>query len=76
MQMSTMGLGSARTIQSSASKLSTTRTTTTVKRAPAEDSNIQPCASNCQFYNNEKGYVRALRDILHSIGAVTNAHKI
>ena len=29
------------------------------------------CPSNCQFYNNEKGYVRALRDILHSITAVT-----
>lgn len=24
-------------------------------------------ASNCQFYKNEKGYVRALRDILHSM---------
>ena len=25
------------------------------------------CASNCQFYKNEKGYVKALRDVLHSI---------
>lgn len=28
---------------------------------------LQMCASNCQFYKNEKGYVRALRDVLHSI---------
>ena len=28
---------------------------------------IQLCANNCQFYKNEKGYVRALRDILHSM---------
>jgi hypothetical protein len=28
---------------------------------------IQMCANNCQFYKNEKGYVRALRDILHSM---------
>lgn len=25
------------------------------------------CASNCQFYKNEKDYERALRDILHCI---------
>mgnify|MGYP004530359939 CR=1 FL=1 len=25
------------------------------------------CASNCQFYKNEKGYVKALRDVLHSM---------
>ena len=25
------------------------------------------CAVNCQFYKNEKGYVKALRDVLHSI---------
>lgn len=31
------------------------------------DEAIHMCASNCQFYNNEKGYVRALRDVLHSI---------
>lgn len=31
------------------------------------DENIQMCANNCQFYKNEKGYVRALRDILHSM---------
>ena len=28
---------------------------------------LSMCASNCQFYKNEKGYVRALRDVLHSI---------
>ena len=28
---------------------------------------VQMCASNCQFYKNEKGYVRALRDVLHSL---------
>lgn len=33
----------------------------------ANDDAIHMCASNCQFYNNEKGYVRALRDVLHSI---------
>ena len=26
-----------------------------------------PCANNCQFYNNEKEYEKALRDILHSM---------
>ena len=25
------------------------------------------CASNCQFYRNEKDYEKALKDILHSI---------
>ena len=25
------------------------------------------CASNCQFYKNQKDYERALRDILHSL---------
>ena len=28
---------------------------------------LQMCANNCQFYKNEKGYVRALRDLLHSM---------
>lgn len=28
---------------------------------------IEMCASNCQFYMNNKGYERALRDILHCI---------
>lgn len=28
---------------------------------------VQMCASNCQFYKNEKDYEKALRDILHSI---------
>ena len=28
---------------------------------------LQMCASNCQYYNNTKGYERALRDILHCI---------
>ena len=28
---------------------------------------VHMCASNCQFYKNEKDYERALRDILHSI---------
>lgn len=31
------------------------------------EESIQMCANNCQFYKNEKGYVRALRDILHSM---------
>ena len=31
------------------------------------NADLQMCASNCQFYKNEKGYVRALRDVLHSI---------
>ena len=30
-----------------------------------EEGSIQVCASNCQYYNNTKGYERALRDILH-----------
>jgi len=25
------------------------------------------CASNCQFYKNEKDYEKALKDILHSL---------
>ncbi len=28
---------------------------------------VHMCASNCQFYKNEKDYEKALRDILHSI---------
>jgi hypothetical protein len=28
---------------------------------------LNTCASNCQFYNNEKEYEKALRDILHSM---------
>jgi hypothetical protein len=28
---------------------------------------VHMCASNCQFYKNDKDYERALRDILHSI---------
>lgn len=28
---------------------------------------VAMCASNCQFYKNEKDYEKALRDILHSI---------
>lgn len=28
---------------------------------------VQMCASNCQFYKNEKDYEKALKDILHSI---------
>ena len=32
-----------------------------------EDPSFQMCASNCQYYNNVKGYERALRDILHCI---------
>ncbi len=28
---------------------------------------VAVCASNCQFYKNEKDYEKALRDILHSI---------
>jgi hypothetical protein len=28
---------------------------------------IEMCASNCQFYMNNKGYERALRDVLHCI---------
>lgn len=37
------------------------------KGGSGQDEAIHMCASNCQFYNNEKGYVRALRDVLHSI---------
>tara|TARA_B110000285_G_C15070142_1_gene587433 strand:+ start:1344 stop:1568 length:225 start_codon:yes stop_codon:yes gene_type:complete len=33
----------------------------------ANDQATAMCASNCQFYKNEKGYVKALRDVLHSI---------
>ncbi|CDW86997.1 UNKNOWN [Stylonychia lemnae] len=28
---------------------------------------VQMCASNCQFYKNEKDYEKALKDILHSL---------
>lgn len=28
---------------------------------------VNMCASNCQFYKNQKDYEKALRDILHSI---------
>lgn len=33
----------------------------------AGEGEIEMCASNCQFYMNNKGYERALRDILHCI---------
>ena len=33
----------------------------------ADEADLQMCASNCQYYNNVKGYERALRDILHCI---------
>jgi hypothetical protein len=36
-------------------------------QATKDDPNPQMCASNCQYYKNDKGYERALRDILHSI---------
>jgi len=36
-------------------------------RSGEKDGGLSMCASNCQFYKNEKGYVRALRDVLHSI---------
>jgi hypothetical protein len=38
-----------------------------IKRVKDGDGEMQMCASNCQYYKNEKGYVRALRDVLHSI---------
>ena len=28
---------------------------------------VHMCASNCQFYKNEKDYEKALKDILHSM---------
>ena len=31
------------------------------------DLGIQVGASNCQYYNDVKGYERALRDILHCV---------
>jgi hypothetical protein len=36
-------------------------------KSGANDRATALCASNCQFYKNEKGYVKALRDVLHSI---------
>ena len=41
--------------------------TENIKAIKGGDEMLQQCASNCQFYKNEKGYVRALRDVLHSI---------
>ena len=41
--------------------------TSVMKQKGADEANIQVCASNCQYYNNVKGYERALRDILHCI---------
>jgi hypothetical protein len=37
------------------------------KAGKGVDDDYEQCASNCQFYNNNKGYERALRDILHCI---------
>ena len=43
-----------------------------MNNAKNRDGQIQPdeiqlCANNCQFYNDTRGYERALRDILHCI---------
>ena len=40
---------------------------TVMRKGDAEDADFQMCANNCQYYNNVKGYERALRDILHCI---------